>query len=456
MWPGCRCARRAWSRSRSWSPSPRSGCCAWSSRRGWTRCWRVCARWEVRRDRDRRGHRRRGSLRVLCDGEVVGDMPVEALVDECPLYDLEPEPPAAAALPGAAAQRWRRDDPQEALLALLGSPNIASRPAAVRAVRLPRRLAHRAPSRAGRRRGAARCPTAAGASPLSIDGNGRRVACDPYRGTVEAVLECAANLACVGAEPLGLTNCLNFGNPEKPHVAWQLDAGGRRAGRRLPGARRAGGGRQRVALQRGRARGRSTPRRWSAWWAACPTPAAPRRTGFAREGDAVALVGCPFLPSLAGSELAKLRGEPLPSALPASGRRRRCARRDRRGARGRARGRLSSAHDIAEGGFAVALAECCLAGGIGARSTSARGATREELLFGEGPGGFVRLRPARGAGGAGRRGPATVFVCGNVGGERLTVAMQPAAIDCRAGAMREAHSRAWTAAADGGGARLRC
>ena len=57
---------------------------------------------------------------------------------------------------------------------------------------------------------------------VSIDGNGRRVAHDPYVGAAEAVAECAANLACVGAAPLGLTNCLNFGNPEKPHVAWQL------------------------------------------------------------------------------------------------------------------------------------------------------------------------------------------------------------------------------------------
>src|SRR3954468_18874850 len=57
---------------------------------------------------------------------------------------------------------------------------------------------------------------------IAIDGNGRRVACDPYVGAVEAVLECARNLACVGGEPLGLTNCLNFGNPEKPHIAWQL------------------------------------------------------------------------------------------------------------------------------------------------------------------------------------------------------------------------------------------
>ena len=57
---------------------------------------------------------------------------------------------------------------------------------------------------------------------ISIDGNGRRVAVDPRAGAAEVVYECAANLACVGAEPLGLTNCLNFGNPEKPHVAWQL------------------------------------------------------------------------------------------------------------------------------------------------------------------------------------------------------------------------------------------
>src|SRR5205807_5805232 len=57
---------------------------------------------------------------------------------------------------------------------------------------------------------------------VSIDGNGRRVACEPRAGAAEVVYECAANLACCGATPLGLTNCLNFGNPEKPQVAWQL------------------------------------------------------------------------------------------------------------------------------------------------------------------------------------------------------------------------------------------
>ncbi len=95
---------------------------------------------------------------------------------------------------------------------------------------------------------------------VSIDCNGRRVAADPRNGTIAAVLECAANLACVGAEPLGTTNNLNFGNPEKPHIAWQLTEAVARPRRGLPRARRADRGRQRLALQRGRRPARSTRR----------------------------------------------------------------------------------------------------------------------------------------------------------------------------------------------------
>ncbi len=88
------------------------------------------------------------------------------------------------------------------------------------------------------------------------------------------------------------------------------------------------------------------------------------RLGFAREGDTIALVG-PFAPSLPAGELAKLRGQALPDGLPdidigAV----RAAQFAIRGAVGM--GALSSAHDIAEGGLATALAECCLAGGLGA------------------------------------------------------------------------------------------
>ena len=120
-------------------------------------------------------------------------------------------PPKRALDPGA--------EPCELLLALLASPNIASR----------RPLFEQYDCMVGSR--TVRRPEQADAAVLmvgdraigvSIDGSGRRVAADPYTGAVEAVLECAANLACVGAEPLGLTNCLNFGNPEKPEVMGQL------------------------------------------------------------------------------------------------------------------------------------------------------------------------------------------------------------------------------------------
>src|SRR5581483_1352967 len=140
----------------------------------------------------------------------------------------------------------------------------------------------------------------------SIDGNGRRVACDPYVGTVEAVLECAQNLACVGAEPLGLTNCLNFGNPEKPHVAWQLE----RSVTALADACRAlgvpvvGGN---VSLYNETESGPIYPTPVVGMVGELPDPDAVPGLAI-DEGDAIALVGDPAA-SLAGSELAKLRGE---------------------------------------------------------------------------------------------------------------------------------------------------
>jgi phosphoribosylformylglycinamidine synthase subunit PurL len=103
-----------------------------------------------------------------------------------------------------------------------------------------------------------------------------------------------------------------------------------------------------------------------------------------REGDAIALVG-DFRPSLAGSELAKLRGEPLapiPAPDPAAIRAAHAAVRDAVRA-----GKVRSAHDIAEGGIAVALAECALAGGHGAEvdipTPNAQRPTPDELVFGE-------------------------------------------------------------------------
>ena len=149
-------------------------------------------------------------------------MPVAALVDDCPLYDLDPRKPeqaiyapvpAAVALSDASA-------PRELLLALLASANLCSRRALFEQYdSIVQSRTARGPEQAD---AAVLALADASALAVSIDGNGRRVAADPYTGTVAAVLECAANLACVGAEPLGTTNNLNFANPEKPHVAWQM------------------------------------------------------------------------------------------------------------------------------------------------------------------------------------------------------------------------------------------
>ena len=163
-----------------------------------------------------------GLIRVLRGDEVVGDMPVEALVDGCPLYDLEPARARRLDLrqPGDARPRRRaRRRPCSPCSPPPASPRSAGPSSSTT------RWSARAP-RGARSPPTPRCwrsPRPRRAIAVSIDGNGRRVACDPYAGTVEAVLECAQNLACAGAEPLGLTNCLNFGNPEKPAPAWQLD-----------------------------------------------------------------------------------------------------------------------------------------------------------------------------------------------------------------------------------------
>src|SRR6202034_1967575 len=142
------------------------------------------------------------------------------LVDDCPLYDLEPVAPTGPLYAPTPAVLDGGETAAETLLALLGSANIASRrPVFEQYDPVVQSRTVRRPDDADA--AVLALPTGE-AIAVAIDGNGRRVACDPRRGAAEAVYECVANLACGGATPLGLTNCLNFGNPEKPHVAWQM------------------------------------------------------------------------------------------------------------------------------------------------------------------------------------------------------------------------------------------
>jgi phosphoribosylformylglycinamidine synthase subunit PurL len=362
-----------------------------------------------------------GRIRVSRDGESVADLPVATLVDGCPLYDLGPAEPEGW-IYGNRAGPEGGTEPRDILLALLASPSIASKHWAFE------QYDSIVGSRTVRRPGAADAavldlPEAGLAIAVAIDGNGRRVACDPYLGTAEAMLECAQNLACVGAEPLGLTNCLNFGNPEKPQVAWQLD----RATRGLAdvcealGVPVVGGN---VSLYNETEQGPIYPTPVVGLVGELPDPGRAGRIAFARD-DAIALVG-PFAPSLAGSELAKLRGE-LGPGLPgvdveAVGLAIELVRDTVRS------GAITAAHDISDGGLGCALAEMAIAAGVGARVdldplVELRGCSGETALFGEGPGGFLvagdadAIRELTAAAG----GPAGVWVVhiGTAGGALL-------------------------------------
>jgi phosphoribosylformylglycinamidine synthase subunit PurL len=318
-----------------------------------------------------------GRLRVLESGRTVADLPVSVLVDDCPLYDLSPAPHEGPLYAAPERVLTDQDTPAEMLLKLLGSPNLASRRSVFE------QYDWIVQSRTVRRPQDADAAVLAlpdgSAIAVSIDGNGRRVACDPRRGATEVVYECAANLACVGAEPLGLTNCLNFGNPEKSHVAWQLTESveGLAQACEALGIPVVGGN---VSLYNEAPSGPIYPTPVVGIVGRLPDVHRAGRLGFAAEGDAIALVG-PFEPSRNGSELAKLGGLPPTGPLPPLDHQavREAHEHVRAGVRADT---LKSAHDIAEGGVAVALAECCIAGGVGASVT-----LREGLdAFAEAPG----------------------------------------------------------------------
>jgi phosphoribosylformylglycinamidine synthase II len=390
----------------------------------------VCERWDVRATAigEVTDTRR---LRVFDGDELVGDMPVEALVDDCPLYDLEPQRPSEPIYPDPPARLPAEAPVADLLLALLAAPSIASKRfvfqqfdsiVGSRTVRRPQSADAAVLSLAN--------DGGSGAIAVSIDGNGRRVACDPYTGAAEAVLECARNLACVGAEPLGLTNCLNFGNPEKPHIAWQLVQAveGLRDACLALGVPVVGGN---VSLYNEGGGGPIYPTPIVGMVGRLPDAERVPGAGFAQAGHAIALVG-PFAPALEGSELEKLRGR-LASALPAIDLAAHARALDE--LRSAARTGLPTMHDVSEGGVAVALAECCIEGGLGARVDGL--GSDEAALFGEGPGGVVVAGPPEAVAAIpGAR------VIGEVGGDSLELAGASISVE----RLREAYDGAIPAA----------
>ena len=163
-----------------------------------------------------------GLLRVRDGGEVVAEIPNRPLADEAPLYDRptrEPDDLAerqtldTAALAADAVTN-------DTFLRLVSSPGIASRRWIYRQYDHMVRTNTVAPAGAGA--GVVRIKGTRRALAFSVDGNGRYCWLDPYRGAMLAVAESARNVVCAGAKPVGATNCLNFGNPERPEIMWQF------------------------------------------------------------------------------------------------------------------------------------------------------------------------------------------------------------------------------------------
>ena len=161
-------------------------------------------------------------LRVKQHGEVVAEIPNEALTDEAPVYQRPCETPRQtvpleppAALPQRTGAQLGED-----LLKLLGSPTIASK----RWITEQYDTMVRTNTVIGPGGDAAllRIKETSQGIAMSVDGNGRYCYLDPRRGARLAVAESARNVSVTGAEPLATTNCLNFGNPEKPATMWQF------------------------------------------------------------------------------------------------------------------------------------------------------------------------------------------------------------------------------------------
>ncbi|MFN0061565.1 MAG: phosphoribosylformylglycinamidine synthase subunit PurL [Myxococcaceae bacterium] len=300
-----------------------------------------------------------GRVRIFEGAQLVADLPVAPLTDGAPVYDRPTRRPAEL------DSLWAFDiasvkppaDLGEALLMLLARPTIASKEWVYRQYDHSVRLGNVV----GPGRGDAavvRVERSGLGLTLAVDCNSRFVFLDPFEGARLAVAECTRNVSCAGGEPMGLTDCLNFGNPERPEIMWQFAE----ACRGIADACR--------ALDVPVVSGNVSLYNETDGEGILPTPSVgvvgllpdvTRTVGmaFLHEGDGIALLG-ETRGELGGSEwllsqTGKLLGKPprldvvLEKSLQGL-------------IRGLVReGKVSSAHDCSEGGLGVALAECCIA-----------------------------------------------------------------------------------------------
>jgi phosphoribosylformylglycinamidine synthase II len=332
-------------------------------------------------------------VRVLFQGEIAAEVPAKALAEDTPIYHRQ-----LGDRPAYLEEAWHWTRPQddrsysEILLSLLSTPSIASKRWVFRqydhqvlnnSVILP----GEGDAAVIRLRSVLSYEHTRVGLGATVDGNGRYVYLDPYEGARLAVAEAARNLSCVGAEPLAVTDNLNFGSPETGVGYWQLHE----ACRGIADACRAlgtpvTGGNVSLYNETIGADGQSHP--------IYPTPVIGMvglvedihqtvRQGWRQAGDGVYLLG-DFCAGLGASEylasLGLIKGRPQPVDMTLEKQVQSVCRW------GIKKGIIRSAHDCSEGGLGVALAECCLSSAYGCHIDL--NITTDDilsLLFGEGP-----------------------------------------------------------------------
>jgi phosphoribosylformylglycinamidine synthase subunit PurL len=316
-------------------------------------------------------------------GRVVAEVPARSLADEGPVYERPMERPDTLDR-YAAVDAEALEVPSDLgllVLDLLASPNVCSK----RWVweQYDQLVGFGTVQPPGGDAGVVRLPGTRRAVAVATDGHGRWCELDPREGARRVVAEAARNVACAGARPIAATNCLNFGNPERPEIMWQF------------GEAVAGLGEACAVLATPITGGNVSFYNETRGSAIHPTPVVgilgvlddlgdAVGIAFRHEGDVVLQVGAQTRDGLAGSELQRLLDAPfggtlVPIDLDAEARLHRLLAAAAEG------GLLRSAHDVADGGLVTALAESALAGGTGVRYDPELDVDPVQLLFSESP-----------------------------------------------------------------------
>jgi phosphoribosylformylglycinamidine synthase len=349
---------------------------------------------------------------------LTSDAIVHRRVASAPTHRRDaPAPGAPAAVSDRLPERGM--DPGAVLLALLGSANLASRHAVFRQYD----STVGADTVAGPGRGAAvlRVKGTTKALVATTDGNAAVGAFDPWLGAALAVAEATRNVSITGARPLGVTNCLNYGDPTRPEAFWQLTEGVRGLADACValGVPVTGGN---VSLYNESGSGAIAPTAEIGVVGLLDDIDTLVGPAFVRAHDTIVVVG-EAVPGLAGSAYAELAGTAVEDDPPALDLAREAAiQAFVREAIGR--GLVASAQDVSGGGLGVALAECAMWGGQGAIVRIAIGHSPAVDLFGESPSRLVltcRPRYAAALELLARQHGLPVDAIGSVGGDRLVV-----------------------------------